>query len=354
MGGTKKRQRIGLIAASTLVALGLIISSAPVLAIVPPSIKVTPSTFGSGASVTVTGTGFIAGRTVLVWLDFYSSGNYAIGEPSTTIKASSTGTFSATLNVGDVPVGSYSVDAAYAPPAFPTSLASTPVSVVDTSTLGAISSALATLSTDISNLKSDLDSSVLSLQTHIDGSISAATSTITGGLASLGTAISNLQSDLDSKLGAFNSGDSAASLLYSIQSSLSKGSTTKVSSGSGDCVVFAAFSSFGCVGEFSASFSQDSSVTLTIWLESCPYGSSCSGNQLESGGSVNVNIETGAGATNSFENVFSCSVGTCGTGIQTLTFSAGSFSITGGCGGLTNTCSDDIVVLYSYTAISPS
>ena len=364
IGLGKSTRKLSLIAATAFVSLLLIVSIARVNAIVPPSITVTPSTFGSGATITVSGTGFPGGSTVLVWLDLYSSGNYVFGEPSTTVKASSTGAFSTNLAVGAVPVGTYSVDAAKVPPPFPTSMASTTVSVVDSSTLSAISSALASLSTSISNLQSDLDSSILSLQTHIDNSISAATSTITTELGSISTAISNFQSDIDSRLGTFHSGDTVSSLLYSIQSSLSTSSAAQVSSGSGECPLYLAFATTvkyvpTCFpGDVSVSFSKDSSVTLTVWLESCPDDTSwtsntCSGNQLESGGHLDVNIQTGSSDSNTISNVFSCGAGTCGTGVQTVTFSSASFTITAGCGGLLNSCSADIVVLYSYTAVTP-
>jgi hypothetical protein len=219
-----------LLVASASIVLMVIASNAHVSAIVPPSVTATPSTFGSGAIITVSGTGFPSGSTVFVWLDFYSSGNYVFGEPSVTVKASGAGAFSTSFSVGDVPVGSYSIDAAKIPPPFPTSMASTPVNVVDTSTLGSISSAFSSLSTAISNLGSDVDTSFSNLQTHIDNSIATATSTITSQLGSIGSAISSLRSDFDNKLGTFSGGDTVASLLYKIESS---SSNSKVLSGYG-------------------------------------------------------------------------------------------------------------------------
>jgi hypothetical protein len=287
-----------------------------------------------------------------VWLDLYSSGSYSLGEPSATVKTSAAGSFSTSLNVGPVPVGSYQVDAAYTPPPFQTAVASAPVTVTDTSTLGAISSALSSISTAISNLKSDVDTSFSNLQSHIDSDISDATSTITN-------AISGLQTDIDSKLGVFSGGDTVASLLYNLQAQLSSVQTSlsalnlpTVTSGDGTCTLTTGGGEQDCT---IVGLSKDSSVTVSALI---------AGGNLESGASVLLCARP-AGASGGPCNystpdpltvqIFSCGSGTCDELVQGYTgvLAGGEIGLELSCGGLTNTCNTPYTVQYTFAATTP-
>jgi hypothetical protein len=69
------------------------------------AISLSPSSGPPGTSVTVSGSGFLAGASGVVWFD--TNGNSAVdpGEPNVPVTASGTGTFTATLTVPDVAAG---------------------------------------------------------------------------------------------------------------------------------------------------------------------------------------------------------------------------------------------------------
>jgi hypothetical protein len=321
---------------TVIIAMVLLISATyRASAIDPPSVVASPSSFTSGATVSVTGSGFAPGATLMVWLDINGNGQLDNGEPSVETSASSAGDFAVLLNVGAVPVGSYSIDAGQRHGNGADYNASTPVTVFDSSTLGAISSAVASLGADIGNV-----------QTNLAGSVSTAV----GGIQS---SVSSLQSDIDTKLGKILSTDSQ--VLSYLQ-----GGVPQEYHGSGLCVLSSANPDAGCDTSLGGDagqipFGTDSMVTLTVWIASCSGTPPCQPNQLEAGGSVAVTLTNGHAETDTFQPLYYCNYGTCsGQDIKTLTFSTANFKIHGGCdkGSYgTNSCSDNIEVFYSYSAL---
>jgi hypothetical protein len=313
----------------------LVLMSVPVASAVnPPSISAAPSTFTSGATVTVSGSYFPTG-TVKVWLDLNGNGKLDGAEPYTTASPSS-GSFSADLAVGEISVGSYVIDAGSGT----SSEASTSVSVVDSSTLGAITAAVA-------NLESYIDTSV---STQLTAGFSSLSTQLSSMQTSLGSAIFSLQSDIDYKLGTFNGGDSAASLLYSIQSQVSTSKGPTVTSTTGTCVAPLDTGGHTTLTHCAiTNLPNDSAITLTMMIQ---------GVSLEAGGSVFV--AWGHNGCNEYsceyfmQNTYSCDVGTCDEQSQTLILAGSTVVLTVGCDpGLTNSCSDPITVQYTLVAVGP-
>ena len=307
--------------AAMLVAL----AAAHAYAVDPPAITVATPSFGSGAAVTVAGSGFKSDSSVKVWLDLNANGKLDSGEPYVLATTDSSGGFSAVLDVGSVPVGSYSMDAGSGNMAD----ASVPVSVVDPSVLTAITNAA-------SNVES-----------HFDGSLATAISSVNSG-------VSSVQSELDSKLSSILGIDNQ------ILSYLN-GGVPQEFRGGGVCILDSSSEDAGCdislgdVGQVPV----NGVTTLTLWIASCSSTPPCTPNTIEAGGQVSVTLTIVDSHshihTDTYQWLYSCTYGTCnGQDIKTLTFTAANFQIHGGCykGAYgTNSCSDNIEVFYSYSAL---
>jgi hypothetical protein len=76
-----------------------------------PIITLTPTSGGAGTTVTVNGTGFVAGAIGIVWFDSDGDGVFDAGEPSASAPAGPGGAFLATLTVPAVVPGAYSIRA---------------------------------------------------------------------------------------------------------------------------------------------------------------------------------------------------------------------------------------------------
>jgi hypothetical protein len=286
-----------------------------------PSVAVATPTFGSGATVSVTGTGFPPSTHVKVWLDLNLDGTLDKNDPSTMVMTDASGGFTVMLNVGAVPVGSYTIDAGRGNAAE----ASTPVSVADVSTLAAISNA------------------VVTLESNIGGSITTA-------ISSIQSEITTLTSDVGKIQGTDNQ------ILFYLD-----GGVPQEYNGGGVCILSSASVDAGCdtsLGGEGGQVPVGGPVTLTVWIASCPTLTTCTPDQIEAGGQVSVTltiVESGEYVhSNSYQPLYYCTYGTCiGQDIKTLTFSAANFQIHGGCytGAYgTNSCSDDIEVFYSWSA----
>lgn len=326
--------------ASVALAFILLLSSTHAFAAVPPSISATPSSFASGATVTVSGSGF-SGGTLKVWLDLFNDGRLDAGDPFVTVSGSG-GSFTTPLPVGAVPVGTYSIDAGSGTSA----AASTPVTVVDSATQGAISAAVATLEGDLAGLQSHVDTSLIGVQTHLDSTISDAASYVESSIA---LQLAVLQSDLDTRLGTFNNGDSAASLLYAIDSKVSTSPAAVATSASGTCT--APLDNTGHT-QFTTctimSLPADGAVTLSLQIQ---------GPDFEAGGSVDLAWgEPGCTFTSCayfMESVIGCGAGTCHPQSITVNLAGGTVMLNVGCSGLGASCSDPITVEYTAVAVGP-
>jgi hypothetical protein len=85
--------------------------SVSITACAPVQFCVNASTFGTGSIVTVAGSGFGAGTSVIVWLDTNGNARFDNKEPSVEFLTDGSGNFSAGLEINEVPVGAYMIQA---------------------------------------------------------------------------------------------------------------------------------------------------------------------------------------------------------------------------------------------------
>jgi hypothetical protein len=78
---------------------------------ITPAISLSPTSGSPGTTVTVSGSGFAAGASGIVWFDIDDDNVVDAGEPSVAVTASATGTFTATLTVPTVAAGTYNIKA---------------------------------------------------------------------------------------------------------------------------------------------------------------------------------------------------------------------------------------------------
>jgi hypothetical protein len=78
---------------------------------ITPAISLSPTSGSPGTTVTVSGSGFAASASGVVWFDSNNNGALDSGEPSASVTASATGTFTATLTVPTVAAGTYNIRA---------------------------------------------------------------------------------------------------------------------------------------------------------------------------------------------------------------------------------------------------
>jgi hypothetical protein len=209
-----------------------------------PSITVSPTTVSSGQLITIAGTDFTPGASGVVWFDIDGDGVPDPGEPQVTVTVSSGGTFITTLTTPDVPAGTYNIRADI-PPGPPLE-ASAPIVVA--------APGFAALMAAIQDIEAKLDPGgafytfVNNWFTFIDNKLGGFIGTdnvasllyaIKGKLddieaklddpsrwvsdADLSAAVSMITSaisEVSAKLGTFNPGESVASLLYQIRTSV--------------------------------------------------------------------------------------------------------------------------------------
>jgi len=294
------------------VALVVLLSTTRVFGALPPSITATPSTFGDGTTVTVSGSGFTGGMNVRVWFDTNGNGVPDFGEPLVHVKASSGGTFSTSLPVSGVPDGAYRI---YASPGIPLTappIASTPVTVEDATILGSFTAAL---SSAVSTLESNLATQLASLQSDIDTHLGDIESTLTGidnTVNSLPTADQVVQSYAQSGTCSLNPDNS----LYYDAPPLACGFYHIATTGNTPW--------------------PEAVYTVTLSIESTG---------LEAGASLWI------GTGSAKIDVASCTAGTCNLDGFTTTVASPSVAIWASCGGPTDSCDTPIVVDYTIVAV---
>jgi hypothetical protein len=294
--------KLELTLASAVVILLLVLSTTRALAALPPTISVTPNTFGNGTTIMVSGSGFTSGASVKIWFDTNGNGKLDSGEPETSATVAKDGTFSdVPLLVTGVADGNYFVDSGPSTGA----LAQTQVTVDDPTIL-------ATLSGDLTALETSIEGSITTFQTDVDGQLAG----IEASLSSIQTTLNGLPST------------------DQVQQSYSVHGTCQLNPDNTEYGGYAvACGTFHIAG---ATW-PEAVFTVTLSIESTG---------LEAGGSVWVGTDAAK------IDAASCTAGTCGLDGFTTTVASAGVSIWASCGGLTDSCDTAIVIDYSIVAVA--
>ena len=309
-------KRVQLAFFSSMMILVLLLSSVRVFGAVPPTLTASPNTFGNGATVMVSGSGFTQGTSIKVWFDTNGNGKLDNGEPEASVTVGSGGTFSGVpLLITGVADGGYFIDSGPSSNA----IASTPVTVYDPTILSGLSADLAQLQ---SELESNLATQLANLQSNILGAISSFQSDVDSRLNGIQSSLTNLQNTVNSLPSSSD-----------VQQSYSIAHATCTLNPDNN---FYGGNSYGC-GSFHITGNTwpEAVFTITMSIESTG---------LEAGATVYIQTDSAK------IDAAHCDVGTCGLDGFTTTVASAGVSIWASCGGPTDSCDTPIVIDYSIVA----